>query len=237
VIVTRIVIAAIVLLGTLGTATQAEEAGPLHPYSGDFFRRSTLTGDWGGARNDLAAKGVTIGLSLTQVGQGVVSGGKDGTWDYGGRSNFTMNIDTQKLGLWPGGFFALEVEGNWADSVNGKTGALMPVNSNQLYPVPTGDNLNVPMLAFAQFLSPYFGLIAGQLDTTSGDANDFAHGKGDTQFFNLAFNFNSVALVAVPYSTLGAGVIVLPNKDPNAAILNFNVLQANGRRPGPRSTT
>lgn len=228
------VLVAVVLLGTcFGNEARAEESGPLHPYSGDFFRRSTLTGDWGGVRNDLAEKGVTVGLSLTQVGQGVVSGGKDGTWDYGGRSNLTMNVDTQKLGLWPGGFFTLEVEGNWADSVNGKTGALMPVNSNQLYPVPTGDNLNVPMLAFAQFLSPYVGLLAGQLDTTSGDQNEFAHGKGDTQFLNLAFNFNSVALMTVPYSTLGAGVIVLPTKDPNEAILNFNVLQTNGTSTEP----
>jgi porin len=198
------------------------------PYSGDIWSRSTLTGDWGGARKDLAAKGVTFDMNLAQITQGVVHGGKDMSWQYGGRGNLTVNVDTQKLGLWPGGFFTAEFEGNFNDSVNGKTGALVPVNTNQLFPMPTGDNLNVPEVSFAQFFSPYAGVTFGKLDTMSGDMNEFAHGKGDVQFFNLAFSINPVALMTVPYSTWGAGVIVLPTKDPNAASVNFMVLQGNG---------
>ncbi|HSA61514.1 MAG TPA: carbohydrate porin, partial [Nitrospiraceae bacterium] len=204
----------------------ADEASSEKPYSGDFWHRSTLTGDWGGVRNDLAAKGVTADLSLTQIYQGIVGGGKDENWKYGGRGNLTVNVDTQKLGLWPGGFLTVEVEGNFNQSVNGQTGALMPVNSNQLYPTPTGENLNVPQVSFMQFFSPYAGVVLGKLDTTSGDANEFAHGKGDTQFLNLALNINPVTVVTVPYSTLGAGLIILPTKDPKAAIINLMVLQA-----------
>jgi porin len=214
------------MLAGLGTGARAEEATAERPYSGDFFERSTLTGDWGGARNDLLAKGVKADLSVTQVTQGVMAGGKDGTWQYGGRGNLTLSLDSQKLGLWPGGFLSLEAEGNWTDSVNGSTGAISPANSNQLYPVPTGDNFNIPQLSFTQFLSPYFGVLVGKLDTTSGDANEFAHGKGDTQFFNLAFNLVPVLAVTVPYSPLGAGVIVLPTKDPADAIVSSSVIQA-----------
>src|SRR6266536_649838 len=87
---------------------QAGEAPPANPYSGDFWTRSTLTGDWGGLRNQLAEKGVTFDLSITQVGQGVVGGGKSGAWQYGGRGDIVMNIDSGKLGLWPGGFLNLE---------------------------------------------------------------------------------------------------------------------------------
>src|SRR3990172_7826606 len=76
----------------------AEEASPEKPYSGDIWHRSTLTGDWFGVRNDLAAKGITFDMSLTQVGQGVVDGGKDEGWKYGGRGDLTINVDTQKLG-------------------------------------------------------------------------------------------------------------------------------------------
>jgi len=143
----------------------------------------------------------------------------------------TGHLDTQKLGLWPGGFLTVELEGNWADSVNGSTGALMTANSNQLFPVPIGTNVAWPALNFAQFLSPYFGVMFGKFATmtaTSGDMNEFAHGKGDTQFMNLAFNINPTLLVTVPYSPLGAGVIVLPTKDPNGAIVSFLVAQANG---------
>ena len=137
-------IAAVGLLGlSLSGPVRAEEAAPGHPYSGDFFSRSTLTGDWGGARNDLAAKGVTFDVSVTQVTQGVLSGGKDSSWQYGGRGDLTAHLDTQKLGLWPGGFLTVELEGNWTDSANGSTGALMPVNSNQLYPLSTGDRKSV----------------------------------------------------------------------------------------------
>ena len=223
----------------LSAELQAGEAAPANPYSGEFLTRSTLTGDWGGLRNDLAAKGVTIEMSLTQAAQGIVHGGKDTGWQYGGgRGDMTLHLDTQKLGLWPGGFLTLEAEGNFipADnffkSLNSRTGALMPVNSNQLYPTPSGDNFNLPALNFTQFLSPYFGLAIGKLATvtsTSGDMNEFAHGKGDTQFMNMAFNFNPIMFVTVPYSTLGTGLIVLPTKDPKQAIVSFFLLSSTGK--------
>ena len=185
----------------------------------------------GGLRNELAAKGVTIDMSLTQSAQGIVHGGKQTGWQYGGgRGDIIFNLDTQKLGLWPGGFLNLEAEGNFipADSlrksINGRAGALMFVNSSQIYPIPAGDNFNLPALNFTQFLSPYFGLTIGKFATitsTSGDMNEFAHGKGDTQFMNMAFNVNPVTALTVPYSTLGTGLIVLPTKDPKQAIVSF----------------
>jgi porin len=198
------------------------------PYSGDFLSRSTLTGDWGGLRNTLAAKGVTLDLTVTQTEQGVVGGGKSSSWEYGGRGQLTLRVDTGKLGLWPGGFLTMEAEGNFGHAVNPYTGALMPVNENQIYPVPGRDDIYFPAWNFAQFLSEYFGIVVGKLDTTGGDDNEFAHGKGDTQFMNLAFGINPVAVVTVPYSTLGAGVIVLPTKDPNSAMIQFNVLNSAG---------
>lgn len=209
----------------------AGEASPPTPYSGDVWTRSTLTGDWGGLRNQLAEKGVTLDLSVTQVGQGVVRGGKSGAWQYGGRGDIVMNIGSQKLGLWPGAFLNLEAEGNWASAVNRNSGALMPVNNSQILPLP-GENFDLISLNFSQFLSPYFGLTIGKYATitaTSGDMNEFAHGKGDTQFMNMAFNFNPILAFTVPYSTLGTGVIVLPTKDPKEAIVTVMVLQANGQ--------
>ncbi len=207
---------------------QAADVMAVPHYAGDVLTRSTLTGDWGGARDDWAAKGVTFDANVTQIEQGVVDGGKNGSWEYGARGDLTGNLDTQKLGLWPGGFLTVELEGNWSDSVNGHTGALNSVNTNQLFPLTSGDNVALPNLSVAQFVSRYAGVIAGKLQTvSSSDLNEFAHGKGDTQFLNLAFNINPVTLV-VPYSTLGAGAIVLPTADPNQAVLSFLVLSATG---------
>ena len=129
-------------------STAEAKPSPQGPYSGDIWHRSTLTGDWFGVRNDLAEKGVTFDMSLTQVYQGILDGGKDQDWKYGGRGDLTFNLNTQKLGLWPGGFFTVEVEGNFTNSVNGLTGALNPVNTNQIFPMPTRDKLNVPNVSF-----------------------------------------------------------------------------------------
>src|SRR5208283_3517233 len=200
-------------------------------YSGDFWSRSTLTGDWHGARNDLAKKGVTLDLSLTQIVQGDISGGKDVGWQYGGRGDLTLNIDTQKMGLWPGGFFTVEVEGNFGNAVNSQTGALLGVNTNQIFPTTGSDQLNIPNVSIMQFFSEYAGVFVGKLATitsTAGDMNEFAHGKGDTQFFNMAFNFNPIIALTVPYSTLGAGVIILPVKDPKEAIITLSALDGSG---------
>ena len=226
-----IIVTAIFLLGiSLGIEVGAQDTSLKDPYSGDLWTRSTLTGDWGGFRNEWAQKGITFDLNITQIGQGVVNGGKSGAWQYGGRGDIIINVDSQKLGLWPGGFLNLEAEGNWASSVNQNTGALMPVNSSQVLPLP-GHNFDLPALNFTQFLSPYAGLTIGKYATitsTSGDMNEFAHGKGATQFMNMAFNFDPILAFTVPYSTLGTGVIVLPTKDPKEAIVSFLVLQANG---------
>src|SRR6266436_1039155 len=209
-IVTAIFLLAIFLSKVVGAG---EAPPPAEPYSGDFWSRSTLTGDWGGLRNELAQKGITFDVNITQIGQGVVNGGKSGAWQYGGRGDIVFNADSQKLGLWPGGFLNMEAEGNWASSVNQNTGALMPVNASQTIPLP-GQNFDLPALNFTQFLSPYAGLTIG---------------KDATQFMNMAFNFNPVLAFTVPYSTLGTGVIVLPTKDPKEAIASLLVLQANGQ--------
>ena len=216
---------------SLNIQVGAQDTTPKDPYAGDFWSRSTLTGDWGGLRNEWAQKGVTIDLNVTQIGQGVVNGGKSSAWQYGGRGDLTINLDSQKLGLWPGGFFNLELEGNWASAVNSSTGALMPVNTSQTLPLPPGGIFGVPAWNFAQFLSPYFGLTLGKFATitnTSGDMNEFAHGKGATQFMNMAFNFSPLLAFTVPYSTLGVGAIVLPTKDPKEAIVTLMVLSTNG---------
>jgi porin len=229
-----VIAVAVTLLVFIALSAQgwAAETSPANSYSGDFWTRSTLTGDWGGVRNDLAKKGLTFDLSLTQVYQGIVGGGKDKVTHYGGRGDLNIHADTGKLGLWPGGFLAVEVEGNYNKSVNGYTGALMPTNNSHMFPRPVDDNINVPAVNFTQFLSPYFAVMFGKfatLTSNAGDMNEFAHGKGDTQFMNMAFNLNPVVATTIPYSALGAGAIVLPTKNPHDAIVSFMVMQTNGQ--------
>jgi carbohydrate-selective porin OprB len=60
------------LLVAAAVSSPAKAQVPTPDSSGDFLTRSTFTGDWGGARNDLAKKGVTFDIFMTQVWQGVL---------------------------------------------------------------------------------------------------------------------------------------------------------------------
>ena len=92
-----------------------------HP-SLDYFNNwqtsPTLTGDWGGIRKQMADKGLTFDFTLVQVYQGVVNGGLDKGWQYGGRDDVAINLDTQKMGIVAG-----RIPGMW----RGKT---ISVNSS-----------------------------------------------------------------------------------------------------------
>ena len=74
-------------------------------YSGDFWDRSTLFGDLGGGRTWLYNKGFTLDAQLTQVYQGVTSGGaKDnGNAQYNGLLEINSTLDTAKMDWWSGG--------------------------------------------------------------------------------------------------------------------------------------
>src|SRR5689334_10648882 len=61
---------------------------PVPDYSGDLWTRSRLTGDWGGARNDLTRKGIQFDVDFTQIVQSVVDGGKSTGTRYGGTLDY-----------------------------------------------------------------------------------------------------------------------------------------------------
>ncbi|HEY3838949.1 MAG TPA: hypothetical protein VGL72_20390 [Bryobacteraceae bacterium] len=134
-----------------GQATQPSDSGQSSAaaasapnYSGNLLTRSTLTGDWGGVRNELAQRGMTFDLSVTQIYEGVTGGGTQSgplgilprpgantrNWEYNGIGDFVFNLDTGKAKLWQGGFLTLEVEGEWGNNagVNKQSGGLDPVN-------------------------------------------------------------------------------------------------------------
>jgi porin len=180
---------------------------PKQYIGGDLWTRDTLTGDWGGLRNDLASKGLTIDFGITQTLQGNLGGGKTYRWPYQGSEDLIINIDTGKMGLWPGGFLKIHAENRWGNAANPDTGALLPVNTDSLYPVPGADTTTLSEVTFAQFLSPQVGVIMGKMQPREN--NVFAHDE-NSQFMNLAFVFNPAVATTVPQDFLAAGVVALP---------------------------
>ena len=210
------------------TSASAEEGATLFPvpdYSGDLWSRSKATGDWGGLRSDLASHGVQIEVDFNQVVHGVAEGGLDEGADYTGSLDYVLKLDIGKMGLWPGGFVLVRGETLFGDSANGRTGSLMAANADALFPVPGKDRSTLTDVAVVQFLAEWLALTAGRLSTLDGDANAFAHGRGTDQFMNLGNVINPVTLRTVPYTALGAGIILIPSED---ILFNFMALDSEG---------
>ncbi len=70
-----VIVAVVAAFMSMPPAAGTEE---VRQYSGGLGMRPALSGDWGGARTELAGKGITFDMSLTQIGQGIVGGGGDG---------------------------------------------------------------------------------------------------------------------------------------------------------------
>jgi porin len=227
----RIRSARYVLLVLLGSALMAAlpDLCVAQPYDvpptwgGDFWDRPRLTGSWWGLRDELGKKGVVFDADILLSPQGVMSGGKDTGWDFWGNADYTLNIDTGKLGLWPGGFFKFYGDSSFGDSVQPRTAAIGPVNTWLLMPKPDEPSSALMNATFTQFLSTKFGVFAGKVFVLDGFKGEFT-GDIRNQFMNTAVAF-PLALDLVPISAYGGGVIGLPWE---GVILSAMALDASG---------
>ncbi len=192
-------------------------------WGGDIWSRPRLTGDWGGLRDDLAKLGVVFDTDLLLTPQDVVSGGRrtgSGLW---GNIDYTLNIDTQKLGLWPGGFFKFQGDTGFGSNVFQDVGAVVPVNTAALVPGVNERTTALMNATLTQFFSPQFGLFAGKINMLDSGVTEF-YGDYRTQFLNTAFNF-PMTLEQVPIAAFGGGAIVIPQQD---ILLSALALDPNG---------
>ena len=204
--------ASMVLLGLLllvvsGPAS-AQPVDVPETWGGDFWSRPRLTGSWGGLRDELGKKGIVLDVDLLLTPQGVLTGGRDTGAEFWGNADYTLNVDTGKLGLWPGGFLKVSADSGFGNNVYRDSGALVPVNTPALIPAPGDQTTSLTNATFMQFLSPKFGLIAGKIFTL-----DAAHGEftGDyrSQFMNTGLVL-PMTLALVPISAYGGGIVALP---------------------------
>jgi len=155
-------------------------------WGGDIWSRPRLTGDWDGVRDDLGKKGVVFDLDVLMTPQGVLSGGRDTGSDFWGNAFYTLNVDTQKLGLWPGGFFKVSANTSFGNSIQNNVGGIIPINTGQLTPEFVLAATGLENLTFMQFLSPKFGVLIRKIFTLAGVAGEFA-GNYRTQWRDCDF--------------------------------------------------
>ena len=115
-----VLLGAALLLASGSAGAQPVDVPPT--WGGDFWSRPRLTGSWGGLRDELGKKGMVFDTDLLLTPQGVLSGGHDTGAEFWGNAEYTLNVDTGKLGLWPGGFFRLSAISGFGDSVLPQSG-------------------------------------------------------------------------------------------------------------------
>jgi porin len=203
---------------------------PIPDYSGDLWTRQYLTGDWGGARGDLARHGLQFNIDFTQTVQSVVDGGADTGTRYGGTLDYNLTLDLYRMGVLPGAMVKFRAETRYGEAVNDLAGPIIPVNADGFFPIadPLDDDVPIAVtnLTYYQFLSEQLGFLVGKIDTLDADPNEFASGRGTRQFMNTNFVVNPVCLPVAPYATLGTGIIVRPIPQITVSSLIFNTSEA-----------
>jgi porin len=177
-------------------------------WGGDLESRPRLTGAWGGWRDELGKKGVVLDVDFVSTPMAVLSGGRSTGSETWSNFYYTLNVDTQKLGLWPGGFLKVEGTTGLGTNLFRDSGAIVPVNTAALLPAPNDDTTVLTNATFMQFLSEKFGVVIGKFNTLTSSKQEF-YGDYSTQFLNAAFVF-PMTLEQVPLSAYGGGIIVLP---------------------------
>jgi porin len=218
-----IIIAAVALASALAAPAAAQPIDEPKTYAGDFWSRPRLTGDWGGFRDELATRGIRFDVDLLLSPQGALSGGFDTGAAFWGNAEYTLNLDTGKAGLWPGGFLRVMAMSGFGETVTSDVGALSFVNTANLLPKADAQTTALENLTFVQFVSRQVGFVAGKVFTVDGFQGEFS-GNFRTQFLNSALTF-PLATAMVPLSAYGGGIIALPWE---GAVLSAMALDPSG---------
>jgi porin len=217
----------LILVGLALTVVPAPARAQPYPvpstWGGDLSSRPRLTGDWGGVRDELGKKGVVLDVDALVTPMDVLSGGRSTGGDTWGNVDYTLNVDTQKLGLWPGGFLMVSGDTGFGTSLFATSGAIVPVNAATLFPAPDDRTTVLTNATFMQFLSEQGGLVIGKFNTAIAGKREF-YGDYSTQFLNTAF-LSPMTLAQVPISAYGGGVIGLPTQN---IVLSLIALDPNG---------
>ncbi|MHC4618264.1 MAG: carbohydrate porin [Planctomycetota bacterium] len=187
-------------------AAPEDSTTPAKNYSGDFYTRPNLLGDWGGKRNELAEKGITFETWVTQAFMGNARGGLStkNAFRYSGSADYIMEIDLDRMQLAHDARVVLRGETKWGNGIDTKVDAVGPVNLDAF--IPSFGQGNVTTFSewlYEQHLSNRkFMLSLGK--TAFGrywDLNVFA-GDHLRQFTGLPFRANPVLAIHCPYTRL-----------------------------------
>ena len=196
--------------------SQAEEL----THHESLHERSTLFGDWRGARTALAQRGILLDLSTTQFYQGVTSGGRKedrGEWEYGGFGDALLTIVGDKFGL--RGFSAqIKAETKFGNDINSAVG-LAPPNVRLLVPLFDAPGIAVTGWQLNQQIRKEWIVSAGKFNIMDLVDQTYHTGKGEDKMLNASFVLPlNLGRPLSGLSLTGVGITKLRGKEAEGAL-------------------
>ncbi len=180
--------------------------GDKNTIHGKFCERSYLVPDFLGIRSSLVERGVYVNTTIFQfLGSNLGGGEKDRNIRYNVNADYSLIIDTAKVGLWSRGAFVFRLESAWTvdDSINDDVGSILAANSKSRIPVPGHSQTTLSEIVLKQYLSDSFSFRIGKMDATGPiDATTFAN-NSRYQFTYAGLSNNPIISHFAAYTTWG----------------------------------
>jgi porin len=203
---------------------------------GDFWHRTQLIGDPNCKRTELTSRGVFIDLYSTSAYERVTSGGLKTGNSYFQNTQLSINLDTGRAGLWPGGLFHFTVQSRYGSSPENSftAGSFAPEYAGLELPGPLFWQDTLPSEYFLmQAVSKKVNVILGKINGFFIADQTLFGDRFRDYFANFNFNqnpiygnfFNTTTLSAIglwtttPWLTIAAGVHD-PHTEPNTLAAN-----------------
>lgn len=166
----------------------------------DLMTNSTLTGDWGGARSFLTDNGVSLDFRHNSFYQGLAVGTGDKDFEYGGKFDVFINLDSGKMGLWEGGGFRSHIEYSHGDLATNLGSALFATNTALYWPVGSPEEIVATSLNFTQKVGGKSSIAVGKFNPVDVYAtHDFYGGWGIDRFMNIVLVAPPSGLIPVVF--------------------------------------
>jgi len=200
---------------------------------GDFWHRTQLTGDWGGARTYLARHGFFFDLYSISAYQDVTTGGLKTGGSFIQNIQLSINVDTGRAELWPGGLFHVTLESRSGSSPQNTftIGSTVPQYYGLSLPGPFLTDDVLPTEYFLiQALSPKFSLVLGKINILNTFDQTLFGDSYKYYFANFNFNKTPQAPNLANPTALGSVALWTPTHwvtligdvlDPNSQANNF----------------
>lgn len=212
--------------GGQGAATTSPGPAP----STGLWTQPEMSGDWGGARSDMKARGVEFELSLTQFWQGVASGGVDSSSEYFGTFRTTVKSDLGKTAGWEFWMAEFTTETRFGGPLPGGSGTINPINTAAIIPASDGAVFSITAVNVTKLFpidlkkGELVAVAFGRFNFVDLLDEDFFAGGGTERFFNIAQIGPLTVLRQVPIISTAITVAYLRG---GAPFLTFALIDPN----------